>query len=61
MILSEKIKEQAINLNNALSMLLEIYDGRELPATVREDLTKTRVILKGVLKKLDDYFGVEEL
>ena len=59
--LSERIKEQAINLNNALSTLLKIYDGREPPITVKENLTMTRVILKSCLKKIDDFFGVEEL
>ncbi|ADB57970.1 hypothetical protein [Archaeoglobus profundus] len=59
--LSERIKEHAVKLNDGLSMLLKIYDEREPPITVKQNLITIRAVLKGCLKKIDDFFGVEEL
>ncbi|ADB58792.1 hypothetical protein [Archaeoglobus profundus] len=60
-VLSERALEYAIKLRDALNILSDVYDGREPPITVKQNLITIRTILKGCLKKIDDFFGVEEL
>lgn len=47
-------------VNKCLWIIQESKNG-EILAIAKENLLKTRFILKGCLKKIDDIFGVEEL
>jgi len=57
---TERALEFAIKTSDVIRVIREVNDG-DLHPTAKENLIKTRKILKSALKQIDEIFGVQEV